>query len=137
MGYFLRAETMHQLITYLERNPGEDAPYHERSHGEAFTDLLDTKLIHLMKRGGLLVLDEPEAGLSFVTQVTLANKLAALWDDGVQVLMATHSPILSAIPDARVVELDADGFEFRRWDQLMSAALYRRFLADPGYFGLG
>ena len=135
-GYFLRAETMHGLLTFLEENPGEDLPYHERSHGQAFNELLETKLIHLTRRGGLLVLDEPEAGLSFLSQVKLANQLGQLREEGVQVLMATHSPILTAIPGARIVELDEDGLHHRTWSELMTVSLYRRFLDDPGYFGL-
>ncbi|WOP18279.1 AAA family ATPase [Raineyella sp. LH-20] len=135
-GYFLRAETMHGLLTFLEEHPGADGPYHERSHGQAFGELLATKLAHMAGRGGFLVLDEPESGLSFLSQIKLANQLAALRDDGIQVLMATHSPILSATPGARIVEVDEDGFQHRRWDELMTIALYRRFLADPGYFGL-
>jgi predicted ATPase len=127
---------MHGLLTFLEQNPGTDGRYHERSHGQAFNELLDTKLVHLTKRGGLLVLDEPEAGLSFLSQVKLANQLAGLRDDGIQVLMATHSPILTATPGARIIELDEDGFQARSWNELTTVALYRRFLADPGYFGL-
>lgn len=135
-GYFVRAETMHGLLTYLEQNPGEDPAYHERSHGQAFSELLDVKLTHMVGRGGFLVLDEPEAGLSFLSQVALANQLAGLRDEGVQVLVATHSPILTAAHGARIIELDEGGFQPRRWDELMTVALYRRFLADPGYFGL-
>lgn len=135
-GYFLRAETMHALMTYLEQNPGADPLYHERSHGQAFNELLDNKLAHLSRRGGFLVLDEPEAGLSFVSQIKLANQLAELRDDGIQVLMATHSPILAATRGAQIVELDEDGFRPRRWEELATVALYRRFLTDPGYFGL-
>ena len=81
-GYFLRAETMHGLLTFLEQNPGADGRYHERSHGQAFTELLDTKLVHLSRRGGFLVLDEPEAGLSFMTQIKLANLLAERIEQG-------------------------------------------------------
>lgn len=135
-GYFLRAETMHGLITYLEQNPGADAAYDERSHGQAFNELLNTKLGHMARRGGFLVLDEPEAGLSFLSQVQLGNQLAGLRDLGIQVLMATHSPILASAPGARIVELDKTGFQTRRWDELSTVTLYRRFLADPGYFGL-
>lgn len=138
-GYFVRAETMHGLLTYLENNPGFDMPYHEMSHGEAFTALVELKLTHFTSgrgRGGLLVLDEPESGLSFTSQVRLANLLAELPAQRVQVLIATHSPILTAIPKARVIELDEMGFADRSWSQLMSVALYRRFLHDPGYFGL-
>lgn len=135
-GYFLRAETMHGLLTYLEQHPGADARYHERSHGQAFDELLEVKLGHMVGRGGFLVLDEPESGLSFLSQIRLANRLAQLRDDGIQVLMATHSPILSAIPGAQIIELDEAGFRPRRWKELMTVALYARFLADPGYFGL-
>ncbi len=135
-GYFLRAETMHGLLTYLEQNPGADATYHERSHGQAFNELLDTKLGHMAGRGGFLVLDEPEAGLSFTSQIKVANQLAELRDDGIQVLMATHSPILAATPGAQIIELDEAGFQQCRWNELATVALYRRFVADPGYFGL-
>jgi len=135
-GYFVRAETMHGLLTYLERNPGSDPAYHERSHGQAFLELLGTKLGHMAGRGGFLVLDEPEAGLSLLSQIGLANQLAGLREEGIQVLLATHSPVLSAIPGARLLELDGSGFQERHWDELITVALYRRFLADPGYFGL-
>ena len=138
-GYFLRAETMHGLLTYLEENPSwhqPEIPYHERSHGQAFSDLLATKLGHMAGRGGFLVLDEPEAGLSLMSQISLANQLAQLRADGIQVLMATHSPVLAAVPGARIIELDEGGFESRDWNELTTVALYRRFLADPGYFGL-
>jgi len=138
-GYFLRAETMHGLITYLEEHPSTYLPetrYHERSHGQAFSELLDMKLGHMAGRGGFLVLDEPEAGLSLMSQVGLANQLAQMRADGIQVLMATHSPVLAATPGARIIELDETGFEPRTWNELRTVALYRRFLADPGYFGL-
>jgi len=138
-GYFLRAETMHGLLTYLEDHPSQyvpETPYHERSHGQAFSELLATKLGHMAGRGGFLVLDEPEAGLSLMSQISVANQLAQLRADGIQVLMATHSPVLAATPGARIIELDETGFEPRNWDELTTVALYRRFLADPGFFGL-
>ena len=138
-GYFLRAETMHGLLTYLEQHPSQYRPethYHERSHGQAFNELLDTKLADMAGRGGFLVLDEPEAGLSLLSQIALANKLASLRDDRIQVLLATHSPVLAATPGAKIVELDETGFHSRTWDQLVTVSLYRRFLGDPGYFGL-
>lgn len=66
---------MHGLPTFLEQNPGADGRYHERSRGQAFTELLVTKQVHLTRRGGFLVLDEPEAGLSFMTQIKLTLQL--------------------------------------------------------------
>lgn len=46
-GYFLRAETMHGLFTYLEKNPrtsGVDIPFHDMSHGESFLELAVDRL---------------------------------------------------------------------------------------------
>ena len=106
------------------------------SANPAFRELLATKLGHMAGRGGFLVLDEPEAGLSLLSQIALANQLRELRSGGVQVLLATHSPILAAIPEAQLIELDEAGFAPRRWSQLLTVALYRRFLDDPGYFGL-
>ena len=71
-----------------------------------------------------------------MTQIKLANLLAELRDDGIQVLMATHSPVLAATPGAQIIELDETGFELRDWQELKTVAVYRRFLADPGFFGL-
>lgn len=138
-GYFMRAETMHGLLTYLEENPSWHMPeidYHERSHGQAFSDILEMKLGHMnVHGGGFLVLDEPEAGLSLQSQISLANQLAQLRGNGIQVLMATHSPVLAATPNAQIIELGETGFEPRLWDDLKTVALYRRFFADPGFFG--
>jgi len=87
-------------------------------------------------RGGFLVLDEPEAALSLMSQISLANKLAQLSVAGIQVLTATHSPVLAATPGARIIELDETGFEPRTYHELTTVALYRRFLTDPGFFGV-
>ena len=59
-GYFLRAETMHGMFTYLQSS-GPERDFHSRSHGEAFWDIVTTSRF---ADGGLFVLDEPEAALS-------------------------------------------------------------------------
>ncbi|WP_245847543.1 AAA family ATPase [Dietzia natronolimnaea] len=126
-GYFVRAETMHGLFTYLQSTgPGQD--FHARSHGEAFWDLLDSRFTG----GGLFVLDEPEAGLSFDAQLRLVALLLDLADRrSTQVLMATHSPILASVPGAAVYELSEDGMHRRRWEDLAMVDHYRRYLAAP------
>ena len=135
-GYFLRAETMHGLFSYLATSG--DA-FHHLSHGESFRAILEdrTRDGRGRIRPGLYVLDEPESALSFTSSLhALAVLTDLLADPGVQVLMATHSPVLAATPGARIIELDETGFQQRSWNELMTVALYRRFLADPGYFGL-
>src|ERR1700684_1120546 len=44
-SYFLRADTMSQLYTYLEQNPGRRVErLHELSHGEGFLEILRTRV---------------------------------------------------------------------------------------------
>lgn len=129
-GYFLRAETMHGLFTYLEENPGGAEPvFHELSHGESFLAMLRTGRF---AGDGLFVMDEPEAGLSFTAQLSLVATLQQLSGQaGTQVLVATHSPILASIPGATILQLDERGIGPVRWDDLAVVDHYRRVLDGP------
>ncbi len=132
-GYFLRAETMHGLFTYLEANPppptSDEPEFHALSHGESFLAMLGTDRF---MGGGLFVLDEPEAGLSFESQLALVGQLAELAaDPRSQVLLATHSPILTAVPGADLWQLDDHGLTRTTWEELSVVDHYRRFLARP------
>lgn len=129
-GYFVRAETMHGLFTYLEDHPGgRDPAFHEFSHGESFQALLGSARF---VNGGFFVLDEPEAGLSFTSQLALVGQLAELAADPTsQVLLATHSPILAAVPGATLLQLTDDGLTRTAWEELEMVDHYRRFLAGP------
>ncbi|CCG01687.1 AAA family ATPase [Blastococcus saxobsidens] len=107
-AYFLRDETLHGLYSYLEDNRNDKRPeplFHELSHGEAFLSLLGDRA-----RGpGLYVLDEPDAALSFTGTLSLVAQLADLTARGAQVVVATHSPVLAALPGARLLELVPGG----------------------------
>ncbi|WP_114559666.1 AAA family ATPase [Desertihabitans aurantiacus] len=129
-GYFVRAETLHGLNSYLQEHPGSrDAGFHQRSHGEGFFDLLSSTRFD---GPGFFVFDEPESGLSFGAQLRLVVAVLDLLADGrSQVLMATHSPVLAAVPGARLLELDADGMHPRSWEELDVVDHYRRFLTSP------
>ncbi|MEV8505788.1 AAA family ATPase [Actinoplanes sp. NPDC051475] len=130
-AYFLRAETMHGLYTYLENLPGSpDGDLHDRSHGEGFLELLARKF-----RGyGFYLMDEPEAPLSFTATLGLLARLDALRNDGAQVVVATHSPLLTALPGATILELDAQGIRRTSWAELEIVSHWRRFLDGPeGY----
>lgn len=82
---------------------------------------------------GLFMMDEPEAGLSFTSQLALLGELldGPLQEPGAQVVIATHSPILAALPGARILELDEDGIHPRQWDELDMVDHYRRFIEAP------
>lgn len=132
-GYFIRAETMHGLFTYLEATrPGshtKDPVFHRMSHGESFLAVLDTPRF---RDAGFFVLDEPEAGLSFSAQLHLVGLLAEVAArPRAQVLVATHSPVVAALPGATILELDEAGFHETTWDDLAVVDHYRRFLAAP------
>ena len=127
-SYFLRAETMHGLYTYLEDLPGgPDQDLHDRSHGEGFLELLDRKF-----RGyGFYLMDEPEAPLSFTSTLGLLSRLEGLRAAGAQVVVATHSPLLTALPGATILELSDQGIRKVTWDELEIVAHWRRFMDHP------
>ncbi len=127
-SYFLRAETMHSFYTYLEEI-GEGG-LHERSHGEGFLALIDRKFA----RPGFYLMDEPEAALSFTSTLSLMARLAAIRDAGAQLVVATHSPVLTALPGATVLELGEHGIRRVAWTDLDLVANLRRFLDRPERF---
>lgn len=127
-AYFLRAETTHGLYTYLETLPGSpDWDLHERSHGEGFLVLLERKF----QRPGFYLLDEPEAALSFTSTLSLMARLATLADAGAQIVVATHSPVLTALPAASVLELGEHGIRTTAWSDLTVVDHFRAFLDQP------
>jgi predicted ATPase len=127
-SYFLRAETMHGLYTYLEQlGGGPGPPLHELSHGESFLEVLGQHF----DRPGFYVLDEPEAALSFTSCLALVGVLDRLARGGGQVLCATHSPLLTALPGATVLQLSERGVEQVAWQDLDLVDHWRRYLGDP------
>lgn len=141
-GFFLRAESFYNVATEIERLDGDpDSPPllpayggispHERSHGESFLDVV----IHRFGPDGLYLLDEPEAALSVRGCLALVRRIGDLVEQGSQFVVATHSPILLAAPNARILQIDADGtVEQIGYDDAEPVMLTRGFLADPHRF---
>jgi len=127
-SYFLRADTMHGLYTYLEEKPGRNRErFHELSHGEGFLEILRTRV----SEPGFYLMDEPDAPLSFTACLGLVALLHDLVQLGSQVVVATHSPILAAT----ILELGDWGIRSASWDDLDLVGHWRRFLAEPdSYF---
>lgn len=131
-GYFLRAETMHGFFTYLEKNPStsgrDDIRFHDMSHGESFLELA----VNRFRGRGLWVLDEPESALSFSGCLSLLGVLKDLLASGEsQVIMSTHSPVLAALPGARILEVGPWGLRPRGWEELDLVGSWRSFLDAP------
>jgi predicted ATPase len=129
-SYFLRAETTHGLYTYLESLGPEDGDLHDRSHGEGFLTLLERKFGGY----GFYLMDEPEAPLSFASTLALLHRLADLRSEGAQVIVATHSPLLTALPNATIMELGPHGIRRSDWRNLAIVAQWRRFMESPDFF---
>lgn len=129
-GYFLRAETMHGFYTYLEEHPGGADPiFHEVSHGESFLDLLGTSRFD---GPGLFVFDEPESALSFSSSLALVSLLHQYAvSETSQAIVATHSPIIAATPDATILEVGDWGLRAAAWEDLDVVRNWSGFLADP------
>lgn len=125
-GFFLRAESMHGYYTYLESVGGAPA-YHEMSHGESFLALIGRNL----DSAGLYCLDEPEAALSFTSTLSLVGVLDDLARSGAQVLCATHSPVLAALPGASILDVGEWGLRETTWDDLVLVQNWRAYLDDP------
>lgn len=106
-GYFLRAESFYNVATMEERYSAEDPRgralhLHERSHGESFLVLAQNNF----HGNGIYLLDEPEAALSPQRQLSLLKIICDAVKEGAQFIIATHSPILSAIPGAEILSFD-------------------------------
>lgn len=133
-SYFLRADTMHTLYSYLEDNPGpgrREERFHELSHGESFLEILRTRV----NQPGFYLMDEPDAPLSFTACLGLVALLHDLAQAGSQAIVATHSPIVAAAPGASILELGDWGIRAARWEELHLVAAWRRFLTEPdSYF---
>ncbi|GAA3576265.1 AAA family ATPase [Microlunatus spumicola] len=126
-GFFLRAETMHGFFTYLATEAGASG-YHEMSHGESFLEAMEWYFRH----PGFFCLDEPEAALSFSSTLVLVSRLHELGrTEGAQVLCATHSPVLAALPGATILEVGEWGLRETTWDDLVLVANWRSYLQDP------
>lgn len=115
-GFFLRAESFYNAASYLagvyeaEYTLGLPTPYgsqplHAQSHGESFLSLVHNRF----GPHGLYLLDEPEAALSPSRQMSLLAEIHTLVQQDCQFLIATHSPILMAYPDAEILQLTGEG----------------------------
>lgn len=112
-------------LAELTRRYGQDVD--ARSHGESFIQLFRSRFVP----GGLFLLDEPEAALSPQSQLGLLSLLKEMVGEDGQFIIATHSPILLAFPNARIFDFDSVPIRQATWDELEHVSLTRAFLADP------
>jgi len=137
-GFFLRAESFFNVsseIERLDREPGGrkiihsfgGKSLHEQSHGEAFLALFMSRL----RGNSLFFLDEPEAALSPQRQLAMLSRLHALVEQHSQFIIATHSPILMAYPDALIYECGERGIHPIAYEDTEHYRVTHDFLANP------
>jgi len=138
-GFFLRAESFFNVATEIEKldaEPGAGPPIgpsygeralHEQSHGESFIALL----LNRFHGEGLYLLDEPEAALSPSRQLSVITRIHDLIRSKSQFIIATHSPILMAYPDAYIYSFSEKGIERFEYRDTEHFRITRDFLANP------
>jgi predicted ATPase len=98
-----------------------------RSHGETFLAVLRRRLVP----NGLYLLDEPETPLSPARVLALIALIADGVRQGSQFIIATHSPMLMALPGARILLAEEGVLREAAWGELEHVRVMRAFLADP------
>jgi predicted ATPase len=100
------------------------------SHGESYLQVFAGRF----EGPGLYLMDEPEAPLSFQSCLALMSVLADLVASGGQVVCCTHSPILTALTGATILEANKDGLREVQWKDLEMVAHYRTYLTNPNRY---
>lgn len=137
-GYFLRAESFYNVASNIEALDSQPmggpkiidsyggVSLHHQSHGESFMSLM----INRFGDEGLYVMDEPEAALSINRQMAMISRLHELVAKDSQFVIATHSPVLLAYPNAIILNAD-DHFRAISYKDTEQYQLLRGFLEQP------
>jgi predicted ATPase len=127
-SFFLRAESFYNLATEVERL-GVEKHYggkslHDQSHGESFFSVFERRF----RGAGLYILDEPEAALSPNRQLQFLGIMHEQIQHDSQFVIATHSPIVMAYPEATIYLLDEAGIHTVAYEDTEHFKVTRAFL---------
>jgi predicted ATPase len=129
-GWFFRAESFFSVARYLD-SVGSASDFLSHSHGEGFMRFFEERC----QKQGIFIFDEPEAALSPARQMEFLKLLRQMEESTIcQVVMATHSPMLMAYPNARLLRLSKYGFESVTVEQTDHYKVMREFCDDPAGF---
>jgi predicted ATPase len=129
-GWFPRAESFWSVARYLD-DAGSDARFLSHSHGEGFLRVISERC----SQQGFYLMDEPESALSPSRQIDLVAMLAEVQKTAsAQIILATHSPILMAVPGARLLRLTRFGLDEVDLAETRHYRIYRAFCLDPQGF---
>lgn len=137
-SFFFRAETFYNLASNIEELDSEPGlgrkiidsfggkSLHKQSHGEAFF----TAFMDRFQGNGLYILDEPEAALSPLRQMSMLARIHELVLAGSQFFISTHSPILMAYPDSKMIQLTESGMKETRLEETDHYLMMKQFFED-------
>jgi len=141
-GFFLRAESYFNVGTEIEKldeefsfgppiiNSYGGKSLHEQSHGESFFALM----AHRFRGKGVYILDEPEAALSPSRQMAMLTLIHSLIKKESQFIIATHSPIILAYPDADIYELTEKNIYKSKYEDTEHYSMTIDFLRNYEFF---
>ncbi len=138
-GFFLRAESLYNVATNIDEldeipsyggkiiSSYGGVSLHDQSHGESFLAIVKNRF----GGKGLYILDEPEAALSPMKLLSLMARMNDLVKHDSQFIIATHSPILMAFPNAEILEFSEAGIESVDYKETEHYRITKSFLDDP------
>ena len=97
------------------------------SNGETTMQILEDNI----DADSLYLLDEPEVSLSPQNQVKLAEKINEMSRYlGVQFIIATHSPFMLGIINAKIYNLDTNDYKVQKWSELENVKYFYNFFKN-------
>ncbi|UHA75951.1 AAA family ATPase [Paenibacillus sp. 481] len=137
-GFFMRAESYYNVASYIDKLDEEGSAgrpikmsyggksLHEQSHGESFF----SAFIYRFGGHGIYFMDEPEAALSPLRQMSLLVRMHELVQQQSQFIVATHSPILMSYPGAEIWQLNEDGLRQVELEETDHYVITKSFMND-------
>ncbi|WP_227397013.1 AAA family ATPase [Jeotgalibacillus aurantiacus] len=136
--FFFRAETFYNVATNIEHLDREQSfgpriidsyggkSLHKQSHGESFF----AAFIERFQGKGLYIMDEPEAALSPLRQMSMLSRINELVHQGSQFIISTHSPIIMSYPQAKIIQLTPEGITEPALEETQHYSITKQFFED-------
>jgi predicted ATPase len=123
------SDNMNYSLFQMRKNYGENMQAY--SHGEAYLKILQTRI----GEKGIFLLDEPEAALSPIRQLSLIYFIKEVLKNGnTQFIISTHSPILMGMPGAMIYEIKEDGMSHVAYEETEHYRITKTFLNNPDVY---
>jgi len=123
------SDNMNYSLFRMRKDYGENMQAF--SHGEAYLKILQMRL----GNKGVFLLDEPEAALSPLKQLSLIFLIIEILKSGnTQFIISTHSPILMGIPGAWIYEIKEESMSRVDYKDTEHYRITSTFLNDPNHY---